>query len=140
MADEKQEIQRIKDERAKTASAADTESPAPRKRGRKKAEPEPEPVFKPEQFLDFTTFLLDGITNTLETSTRTNQEKVALASATCAVANKRIPDSEYGEEIVLAFVLLPIGASILFEYVTRRNEKQARIDIGEERDREVDAA
>ncbi len=142
MADEKAEIQKIKSERTQNAASGAVEGePAPKKRRRTRKKAEPEPAFKPEQFLDFTTFMLDGVTSTLGTSTRTNQEKVALATATCAVCNKRIPNSEYGEEIVLAFVLLPIGASILFEYLTkqRRDEESTRIDFGAQRDGEVNA-
>jgi len=143
------ELDNIKTERADPASMVpetSPERPAPkRKKGRpkgtskkklpKKEEAEALPL---DNWRKATDTLLDGVTRLAKTEKRAEQEKQALAVTSRNVALKRIPGTEYGEEFMLAMVAVPIGISILFEFIFQKkgNEKPAHFNSGENGERQ----
>jgi len=143
------ELEALKAERADPPAMVPEpgpERPGPkRKRGRPKGTTKrPLPKKEETQALPLdswrkaTDTLLDGVTTLAGTEKRAEEERQALAVTSRNVALKRIPGTEYGEEIMLAMVALPIGISILLEFffTKNKNEKPAHFNSGENRERQ----
>jgi len=143
------ELEALKTERSPSAEVVTepgSERPPPkRKRGRPKGTTKkPLPKKEEAQTLPLDSWrkatdnLLDGVTRLAKTEKRTDEEKQALALTSRNVALKRIPQTEYGEEIMLGMVLVPISISILVEFFFKKNqnEKPAHFNSGENRERE----
>jgi len=94
-------------------------------------------------WIDTTSIIFDTITSGLGVSERVETEKKAVAISARNLAIKRIPQSEYNEEIVFICVALPIGLSIFMEYIGCKNRlkneqrEQTRFDSGENRNGEI---
>lgn len=95
------------------------------RKGRKPKAAIADEMFPVETWRSVTDFILDGATSAANTAERSEEEKQAFSVTSRAVAAKRLPTSQYAEEIMFGIVVVPIALSIFFEALANYKERRA---------------
>jgi len=77
-----------------------------------------------ETWRQVTDYALDGTTEVLGVTARSENEKSAVATTTRAVVIKRLPAAAYAEEFMCLLVLVPLSLSITFEFLGKRRKEE----------------